>query len=225
MAKTKETKVSSVTPQAQGLGEIYSDQGRYFFNDDRTILELPGLIEVQLDSYRDFLERRIGKAFNEAFPIDDFSGEKISIYYKSYALEEPKYSVSDCKRKNLNYEAPMKVRFEMLNKQSGEIKEQDVYLGGIPLMTEMGTFIVNGIERVIVNQVIRSTGMFFTPDPKAPNMYSMKIIPHRGSWFEIEVEKKGVVNVKIDKKRKIPMTVILRAFGYESDADILNAFK
>lgn len=190
MAKTKETKVSSVTPQGQYLGEIYSDQGRYFFNDDRTILELPGLIEVQLDSYRDFLTRRIGKAFDEAFPIDDFSGEKISIYYKSYALEEPKYSVSDCKRKNLNYEAPLKVRFEMLNKQSGEIKEQDVYLGGIPLMTEMGTFIVNGIERVIVNQVIRSTGMFFTPDPKAPNMYGMKIIPHRGSWFEIEVEKK-----------------------------------
>ena len=113
----------------------------------------------------------------------------------------------------------------MLNKQSGEIKEQDVYLGGIPLMTEMGTFIVNGIERVIVNQIIRSTGMFFTPDVRSTTLFGMKIIPHRGSWFEVEIEKKGVVNVKIDKKRKIPMTVILRAFGYESDADIINAFK
>ncbi len=225
MAKTKETKVSSTAPQASNLGEIYSDQGRYFFTDDRTILELPGLIEVQLDSYRDFLENRLHRAFNEVFPIEDFSGEKISVYYKNFSLEEPKYTVSDCKRKNLNYEAPLKARFEMLNKQSGEIKEQDVYLGGIPLMTEMGTFVVNGIERVIVNQIIRSTGMFFTPDMKNPGLYAMKIIPHRGSWFEIEIEKRGVINVKIDKKRKIPITVLLRAWGYESDADILNAFK
>ena len=228
MAKKKETAVSSPVswaPELSTLGAIYHDQGRYFFTDDRTILELPGLIEVQLDSYRDFLTRRLGQAFSEAFPIDDFSWEKISIYYKNFSLEEPKYSVSDCKRKNLNYEAPMKVRFEMLNKQSGEIKEQDVYLGGIPLMTEMGTFIVNGIERVIVNQIIRSTGMFFTQDARSVNLFGMKIIPHRGSWFEVEIEKKWVINVKIDKKRKIPLSVILRAFGYESDADILDAFK
>lgn len=190
MTKTQETKVSSTAPQVSTLGELYSVQGRYFFSDDRTLLELPGLIEVQLDSYRDFLEHRLGKAFDEVFPIDDFSGEKISIYYKNYQLEEPKYSVSDCKRKNLNYEAPLKARFELLNKQSGEIKEQDVYLGGIPLMTEMGTFIVNGIERIIVNQIIRSTGMFFTPDAKTLGLYGAKIIPHRGSWFEIEIEKK-----------------------------------
>ncbi len=225
MAKKQETNVSSVTPQVSKLGEIYSDQGRYFFNDDRTILELPGLIEVQLDSYADFLKTKLDKAFNEVFPIEDFSGEKIAVYYKGYSLEEPKYSVSDCKRKNLNYEAPLKARFEMLNKQSGEIKEQDVYLGGIPLMTEMGTFIVNGIERVIVNQIIRSTGMFFTPDQKNPGLFAMKVIPQRGSWFEIEIEKRGVINVKIDKKRKIPITVLLRAWGYESDADILNEFK
>ncbi len=225
MAKKQETKVSSLTPPVSKLGEIYSDQGRYYFNDDRTILELPGLIEVQLDSYADFLKVRLDKAFNEVFPIEDFSGEKIAVYYKGYSLEEPKYSVSDCKRKNLNYEAPLKARFEMLNKQSGEIKEQDVYLGGIPLMTEMGTFIVNGIERVIVNQIIRSTGMFFTPDQKNPGLFAMKVIPQRGSWFEIEIEKRGVINVKIDKKRKIPITVLLRAWGYESDADILNEFK
>jgi len=225
MAKAKETKVSSVTPQTSGLGEIYSDQGRYYFTDDRTILELPGLIEVQLDSYADFLKVKLDKAFNEVFPIEDFSGEKIAIYYKNYSLEEPKYSMTDCKRKNLNYEAPLKARFEMLNKQTGEIKEQDVYLGGIPLMTEMGTFVVNGIERVIVNQIIRSTGMFFTPDQKNPGLFAMKIIPQRGSWFEIEIEKRGVINVKIDKKRKIPVSVLLRAWGYESDADILSMFQ
>lgn len=224
MAKKQETKVSSVTPQVN-LGEIYSDQGRYFFNDDRTILEPPGLIEVQLDSYDDFLQNKLDKAFHEVFPIEDFSGEKVVIYYKNCTLEEPRYSVSDCKKKNLNYEAPLKARFEMLNKESGEIKEQDVYLGGIPLMTEMGTFIVSGVERVIVNQIIRSTGIFFTPDMKNPGFFTMKIIPHRGSWFEVEIEKRGVVNIKIDKKRKIPITVLLRAWGYESDADILNAFK
>lgn len=121
---------------------------------------------MQLDSYRDFLDRRLDKAFREAFPIDDFSGEKLTIHYKELQLEEPKFSVMDCKRKNLNYEAPLKVRFEMLNKKTGEIKEQDVYLGGIPMMTDMGTFIISGIERVIINQIIRSTGMFFTADPK-----------------------------------------------------------
>lgn len=225
MAKAKETNVSSSLPQTTSLGEIYSDQGRYYFTDDRTILELPGLIEVQLDSYNDFLKVKLDKAFNEVFPIEDFSGEKIAIYYKNYSLEEPKYSMTDCKRKNLNYEAPLKARFEMLNKQTGEIKEQDVYLGGIPLMTEMGTFVVNGIERVIVNQIIRSTGMFFTPDQKNPGLFAMKIIPQRGSWFEIEIEKRGVINVKIDKKRKIPVSVLLRAWGYESDADILNMFQ
>ena len=118
MAKTKETKVSSPVAGGNNLGSLYDIQGRHYFTDDRTILDLPGLIEVQLDSYHDFLKRRLGKAFEEVFPIDDFSGEKISIYYKSYSLEEPKYSVSDCKRKNLNYEAPLKVRFELLNKQS-----------------------------------------------------------------------------------------------------------
>ena len=165
------------------------------------------------------------KAFREVFPIDDFSGEKLSIFYKGFTLEEPKFSVADCKRKNLNYEAPMKVRFELLNKLTGEIKEQDVYLGGIPMMTDMGTFIVSGIERIIINQIIRSTGMFFTHDPRQAGMYTMKIIPHRGSWFEIEIERKGIVNVKIDKKRKIPMTVLLRAWGFETDAEIINAFQ
>jgi DNA-directed RNA polymerase subunit beta len=222
MATKKEATAQAVTPK---LGEVYQVEGRYFFTDDRSILELPNLIEVQLDSYNDFLKNKLDKAFQETFPIQDFSGEKIDIYYKGLMLDEPKFSVADAKRKNLNFEAPLKIRLEMLNKESGEIKEQDVYMGGVPLMTEKGTFIVNGIERVIVNQIIRSTGMFFVPDAKNAGSYAMKIIPQKGSWFEIEIEKRGVVNVKIDKKRKIPVTVLLRAFGMESDSDILAAFK
>jgi DNA-directed RNA polymerase subunit beta len=209
----------------KNLGHLYEVKWRYFFTDDKSILEVPELIEVQLNSYRDFIDGRLQRAFEEAFPICDFSWEKIDIYYKSMNLEEPKYSVTDCKRKNLNFEAPLKVRLEMLNKETWEIKEQDVYMGGIPLMTEKGSFVINGIERIIVNQIIRSTWMFFSPDSKNPGYFAMKVIPQKGSWFEIELEKKWIVNVKIDKKRKIPVTTLLRAFGLETDSEILGAFK
>ncbi|MBP8016877.1 DNA-directed RNA polymerase subunit beta [Candidatus Gracilibacteria bacterium] len=222
--KEKEIVTPLVDPYKE-LKSLYDVKGRYFFTNDRSILEIPKLIEVQLDSYKSFIDYRLNKVFEETFPISDFSGEKIDIFYKGLSLEDSKYSISDCKRKNLNYESSLKIRLEMLNKQTGEIKEQDVYMGGVPLMTPQGSFIVNGIERVIVNQIVRSTGIFFTPDPKSSGLYIMKIIPHKGSWFEIELEKKGVINVKIDKRRKIPITVVLRAFGLETDADIINAFK
>ena len=203
----------------------YETRGRYFFTDDTSVLAAPHLIEMQTQSYQDFLDRRLRQAFEEVFPIYDFSKEKIEIGFRDLFIDKPKYTVAECKRKNLNYEAGLKVRFEMLNKQTGEIKEQDVYMGGVPLMTEDGTFIVNGIERVIVHQVVRSTGMFFTPDSRTPGFFGMKVIPQKGSWFEVEIEKKGIVNVKIDKKRKIPFTVLLRAFGLESDSAIIDTFK
>jgi DNA-directed RNA polymerase subunit beta len=189
------------------------------------VIDTPDLIEVQLDSYRDFLDDKLRRAFSETFPISDFSGEKIDINFLDLMIEEPKYGILDCKRKNLNYEAPFKVRLEMLNKETGEIKEQDVYMGGMPLMTERGTFIVNGVERIIVSQIIRSTGIFFTPDARFPGYFAMKMVPQKGSWFEVEIERRGVINVKIDKKRKIPFTVLLRAYGYESDAEIIELFK
>jgi DNA-directed RNA polymerase subunit beta len=225
MPKKKDVTVSpEVAPTSKNVGQLYEIQGRYFFTHDKSTVDMPNLIEMQLDSYKDFLDRRLEKSFHEVFPITDFSGEKITIQYKSMSIDEPKYGIIDCKRKNLNFEAPLKVRLEMLNKETGEIKEQDVYMGGIPLMTNSGTFVINGIERVIVNQIVRSTGMFFSPDSKNPGSFTMKIVPHKGSWFEIELEKKGVINVKIDKKRKVPITVLLRAFGFENDADILKAF-
>lgn len=225
MPKKKDITISSEAASvSKSLGQLYDIQGRYFFTNDKSTVDMPSLIEMQLDSYKDFLDRRLEKAFQEVFPITDFSGEKITIHYKWMSIDEPKYAINDCKRKNLNFEAPLKVRLEMLNKETGEIKEQDVYMGGIPLMTAHGTFVINGIERVIVNQIIRSTGMFFSPDSKATGMYTMKVVPHKGSWFEIELEKKGVINVKIDKKRKVPITVLLRAYGFENDADIIKAF-
>jgi len=203
------------------VGSLYDIKGRHFFTDDRSVVWIPELLEVQLDSYNEFLTNWIDKVFNDSFPISDHSGEKVDIYYKWFALEEPKYDPETCIRKNLNYEAPLKVRLEMLNKETGEIKEQDVYMGGIPLMTDMATFIVNWIERVIVNQIVRSTGIFFTIGESGP---SLKVIPGRGSWFEIDIEKKGIINVKIDKKRKLPISIVLRAFGMESNAEILDTF-
>jgi len=221
------TKQKSNTQEIQktdNLGILYNIKGRSYFTDDRAILEVPGLIDIQIESYQDFLDRFLEKALTEVFPVVDFSGEKVEIHFKGYHLEDPKYGVGECKRKNLNYEASLKVRLELLNKQTGEIKEQDVYMGGVPLMNDKGTFIINGVERVVVNQVIRSTGMFFTPDQKTPGAFGMKVVPQKGSWLEIETEKKGATFVKIDKKRKIPISTLLRAYGLGTDADILNAF-
>jgi len=215
MSSTKTIKCSEVW-------SLYHIKGRHYFTDDTSVAPIPNLLEVQLNSYDTFLKKWIDEAFKEIFPISDFSWERIDIYYKGYSLEEPKYDPETCKRKNLNYEAPLKVRLEMLNKETWEIKEQDVYLGWIPLMTNTASFIINWIERVIVNQIIRSTWVFFTVWESG---YSLKIIPARWSWFEIDIEKKWIINVKIDKKRKLPISVLLRAFGLESNAEILDAFK
>ncbi len=214
--------INKVSDKNIEVGSLYDIKGRHYFTDDRSVAGIPDLLEVQLDSYNEFLKTWIDKVFNDSFPISDHSGEKVDIYYKWFALGEPKYDPESCTRKNLNYEAPLTVRLEMLNKETGEIKEQDVYMGGIPVMTKSATFIINWIERVIVNQIVRSTGIFFT---FWENGHALKVIPGRGSWFEIDIEKRWIINVKIDKKRKLPISVVLRAFGMESNAEILDAFK
>lgn len=203
------------------IGSLYDIKGRHYFTNDKSVVWIPDLLEIQLDSYGDFLQNWIDRVFSDSFPISDHSWEKVDIYYKGFNLEEPKYDPVTSTRKRLNYEAPLKVRLEMLNKETWEIKEQDVYMGWIPLMTDMWTFIVNWIERVIVNQIVRSTGIFFTTWEE---WYALKVIPARGSWFEIDIEKKWIINVKIDKKRKLPISVLLRAYGLETNAQILEAF-
>ena len=211
-----------VSEKCKEVGSLYEIKGRHFFTDDSSVAPITDLLEVQLNSYNEFLEKGLDKVFHDSFPISDFSGEKVDIYYKWLYLEDPKYDAETCKRKNLVYEAPFKAKLEMLNKETWEIKEQEVYMGGIPLMTSSGSFVINGIERVIVNQIIRSTGIFFTAND---GIKSLKVIPDKGTWFEVDIEKKWVINVKIDKKRKIPFSVILRAFGLESNAAIFDAFR
>lgn len=211
-----------VTAKSKEVWSLYEIAWRHYFNDDTSVAWVPELLEVQLDSYRTFLEKGIDEAFRDVFPISDFSWERIDIYYKWFFLEEPKYDAETCKKKNLNYEAPLKVQLEMLNKETWEIKSQDVYLWWVPLMTNTASFIINWIERVIVSQIIRSTWIFFT---SGEEWFALKIIPAKWSWFEIDIEKKWIINVKIDKKRKLPISVLLRAFWLESNAEILDTFK
>jgi DNA-directed RNA polymerase subunit beta len=186
---------------------------------------LPNLIEVQLNSYKWFLDEGIRELLEEISPITDFSGKKLELHFLEHSLEDPKYDPETARQKNLTYEAPLKVHVQLINKESGEIKEQDVFLGGIPLMTDQGSFIVNGIERVVVSQIVRSPGVFFSRNISAFPYCNAKILPKRGAWLEIEPEKKGIITVKIDRKRKIPITSLLRVFGYEKDQDILKIFK
>lgn len=199
---------------------------RKFFSErlDKNVI-LPNLIEVQIDSYRWFLEDGIRELLDEISPISDFSGKKLELQFLNHSIGEPKYDAETCKFKNLTYEAPLKVHVQLINKESGEIKEQDVFLGGIPLMTNRGTFIINGIERVVVSQLVRSPGVFFSKNALTPGFHNAKIIPKRGAWLEIETDKKGIITVKIDRKRKIAITSLLRVFGYRTDKEMLELFK
>lgn len=202
-----------------------SSNRRYFNPRIDQGIVLPNLIEIQIDSYRWFLEDGIRELLDEINPISDFSARKLELHFLDHSIGEPKYDAETCKFKNLTYEAPLKVHVQLINKESGEIKEQDVFLGGIPLMTNKGTFIINGIERVVVSQLVRSPGVFFSKNNAAPGFHNAKIIPKRGAWLEIETDKKGIVTVKIDRKRKIPITSLLRVFGYETDQKILELFR
>ncbi|MFA5788548.1 MAG: DNA-directed RNA polymerase subunit beta [Candidatus Gracilibacteria bacterium] len=198
---------------------------RKYFVDLHGKAEMPNLIEIQTESYEWFLNEGIRELLEEISPITDFSGRKLELHFLDHSLGECKYTPEQCRTKNLSYEAPLKVHVQLINKENGEIKEQDVFLGPIPLMTCDGSFLVNGIERVVVSQIVRSPGVFFSKNAAAPGMHNAKIIPKRGAWLEIETDKKGVITVKIDRKRKIYVTSMLRVFGFDTDKKIMELFK
>ncbi len=204
---------------------IQNSKRKYFTPQLDKKVPVPGLIEVQLDSYEWFLNEGISELLEELSPIQDFSGKKLELHFLEHSLGEIKYNAEEAKNKNLTFEAPLKVHVQLINKETGEIKEQDVFLGNIPLMTTRGTFIINGIERVVVSQIVRSPGVFFSANSAVPGMHSAKIIPKRGAWLEIETDKKGIISVKIDRKRKIPISSLLRVFGYDTDKKIMDIFK
>lgn len=200
--------------------------GRKFFTKAHEAIPLPDLIEVQKRSYRWFLEEGLKELFEEVSPIEDFTGRDLELYFLDYYLDEPRFDEVTAKAKNVTFEAPLRVNTKLVNKRTNEVKEQEVFLGDFPLMTNRGTFIVNGIERVVVSQLIRSAGVFFTSEfQRGRWFYGAKIIPNRGAWLEIETAGDNVIYVKVDRKRKVAVTSLLRAFGYGTDEELMELFK
>lgn len=190
-----------------------------------SMVSLPNLIEAQMNSYDWLLEKGIKELLAEVNPIVDFTGKDLELSFADYYLDEPKYDEITAKNKNISYEAPLRCKVKLIIKKTGEIKEQEIYLGDFPIMTERGTFIINGVERVVVSQLIRSPGVFFSMEyQKGRKLFGAKIIPNRGAWLEIETEFDGVMYVKIDRKRKVPLTSLLRAFGYTADKELQEIF-
>ncbi|MCR4322933.1 MAG: DNA-directed RNA polymerase subunit beta [Candidatus Azambacteria bacterium] len=189
-------------------------------------VELPNLVEVQLDSYAWFMRKGLHDLFDEVSPIKDYSGNDLSLSFLDYYFDEPKHSEQKSKENSLSYEAPLRVKVRLENKKTGEIKDQEIYFGDFPVMTKSGTFIVNGVERVIVSQIIRSAGVFFTATiAKGRKVFGAKIIPNRGAWIEFETDVDNAIHVRIDRKRKLPVTGLLRIFGFESNEEMKRAFK
>ncbi len=197
--------------------------GRVSFARIEEGMELPFLIKTQKDSYKWFLEEGLRETFTEVSPIHDFS-ENLVLEFIDYSLGDTKYTIQECKDRDVTYAAPLRVKVRLINKETGEVKEQEVFMGDFPLMTDKGTFIINGAERVVVNQLIRSSGVYFGADKTKDGrqLYTASIIPNRGAWIEFEYDKKRIVSVRVDRTRKTPSTVLLRALGYGSKAQLID---
>lgn len=189
------------------------------------VLELPNLIEIQTDSYKWFLDEGLKVMFEDISPIVDHS-ENLELHFVDYEFKEAKYSLEEARSHDANYSKPIYVTLRLFNKETGEVKEQEVFFGDFPIMTEMGTFIINGAERVIVSQLVRSPGVYFHDrmDKKGRHSYTSTVIPNRGAWLEFESDAKGIAYVRIDRTRKIPLTVLMRALGFGSDDEIYDIF-
>ncbi|MEW5865773.1 MAG: DNA-directed RNA polymerase subunit beta [Bacillota bacterium] len=196
---------------------------RLSFSKIDEVLDVPNLIEIQQRSYEWFLSEGLLETFRDISPIQDFTGNLV-LEFVDYSLGEPKYSVEECKQRDVTYSAPLKVRVRLINKETGEVKEQEVFMGDFPLMTEKGTFIINGAERVIVSQLVRSPGVYYgrTIDPNGKPLYSASVIPNRGAWLELEMDSQECVWVRVDRTRKLPVTVLIRAVGYGTEAQIID---
>jgi len=191
----------------------------------REVLDMPNLIEIQQNSYQWFLDEGLKEIFEDISPIQDFTGNLI-LEFIDYSLGEPKYDVEECKERDVTYAAPLRVKVRLINKETGEVKEQEVFMGDFPLMTDKGTFIINGAERVIVSQMVRSPGVYYSDsiDASGKKIYGATIIPNRGAWLEFETDINDNIFVRVDRTRKLPVTVLIRALGYSTNARILQAF-
>jgi len=204
---------------------IARNKKRVYYTKSDDILDMPNLVDHQNKSFQWFVEEGLGELLAEVSPIDDYTGTKLSIRFKDYHFEDPKTTEAEARENNVSYEVPLKAVIELTNKVTGEVKDQEIYLGDYPWMTKRGTFIINGAERVVVSQLIRSAGVFFTADNHSTHtQYGAKVIPGRGAWLEFETAANGALYVKIDRKRKIAVTTLLKALGM-TEAQIKDAFK
>lgn len=201
----------------------YGWRERRSYSRIREVLDLPNLIEIQQKSYEWFLREGLREMFADISPIQDFTGNLV-LEFIDYSLGEPKYDVEESKERDVTYAAPLRVKVRLINKETGEVKEQEVFMGDFPLMTDTGTFIINGAERVIVSQLVRSPSVYFNSkiDKNGKRTFAATVIPNRGAWLEFETDAKDVVYVRIDRTRKLPITVLLRALGLGSDSEIVN---
>ncbi|MFT8661486.1 MAG: DNA-directed RNA polymerase subunit beta, partial [Liquorilactobacillus ghanensis] len=189
----------------------------------KEVLELPNLIEIQTNSYKWFLNDGLREVFEDIMPIEDFAGN-LSLKFVDYQLLKPKYTVDEARQHDANFSAPLHVTLNLVNHETGEIKSQDVFFGDFPLMTEQGTFIINGAERVIVSQLVRSPGVYYNSemDKSGRVTFGTTVIPNRGAWLEYENDAKNIAYVRIDRTRKIPLTELIRALGFSSDDEIVK---
>ena len=199
---------------------------RMSFSKIDEVLEMPNLIEVQKNSYKWFLQEGLKEVFKDVSGITDYTGNLV-LDFVNYKLDDkPNYSVEECKERDATYAAALRVNARLLNKESGEIKESEVFMGDFPLMTDSGTFVINGAERVIVSQLVRSPGVYYKMeyDKTGKELFSATVIPNRGAWLEYENDANDVFYVRIDKNRKLPVTVFIRALGLGTDSEILEYF-
>ena len=195
------------------------------FSMIKNSLAISDLLEVQTASYKWFTTEGVKEVFETFSPIESFSGS-LSLEFGEYEFGTPRYSIKECKDRQITYAAPLKVQTRLFNNETGEVKEQEIFLGDMPLMTEAGTFIINGAERVVVSQLVRSPSVYFSKeiDKNGKPVFASKVIPSRGTWLEYETDAKDVIYVRIDRNRKVPMTTLLRAVGLSSNDDILSLF-
>ncbi len=199
---------------------------RMSFSKIQEVLEMPNLIDLQRKSYEWFIEEGLAEVFRDVSPITDYSGN-LRLEFGDYRLDEnPKYSIEECKERDVNYAAPLRVNARLINSETGEIKEQEIFMGDFPLMTEQGTFIINGAERVIVTQLVRSPGIYYEQkfDKSGKKLISSTVIPNRGAWLEYETDSNDIFHVRIDRTRKLPVTVLIKALGLETDAQVFELF-
>jgi DNA-directed RNA polymerase subunit beta len=196
---------------------------RRSFSRIREVMEIPNLVEIQSDSFNWFLEEGLKELFQDISPIEDFSGN-LSLEFLDYSFDEPKYTVDEAREHDANYSTPVYVKLRLINNETGEVKEQEVFYGDLPTMTDQGTFIINGAERVVVSQLVRSPGVYFSPkvEKNGREGFSAVMIPNRGAWLEFETDTRGLLNVRIDRTRKLPLTTFIRALGFGSDDEIID---